>query len=109
MPEDEIPEKEKAFSHAVEIREKRRLRAGKKKGETFWFGLGTFGLVGWSVALPMVGAVFLGIWIDSKYPGGYSWTLMLLVFGLVLGCFNAWTWISRQRKNIKQERENDAD
>lgn len=103
---DSADKKEKKFSEAVNIREKRKLRARKKKGHSLWFGLGTFGLVGWSVAIPMVVCIFIGIWLDSRYPGQYAWTLMLLAIGLILGCLNAWTWINRERKNIKKEREN---
>ena len=105
MP-DTSNNKEKPFSNAVDVREKRKLRARRKKEEPLWFGLGMFGVVGWSVAIPMVVCIFIGIWIDSKYPGQYSWTLMLLAIGLILGCLNAWTWVNRERKNIKKEREN---
>nr|WP_320015618.1 AtpZ/AtpI family protein [uncultured Desulfobacter sp.] len=103
---DTTDKNEKKFSEAVDVREIRKLRARKKKGHFLWFGLGTFGIVGWSVAIPMVVCIFIGIWLDSRYPGQYAWTLMLLAIGLILGCLNAWTWISRERKNIKKEREN---
>jgi ATP synthase protein I len=69
-----------------------------------WFGLGTFGMVGWSVAIPTVAGIFAGIWIDLKWPGKTSWTLMLLVIGLLVGCLHAWFWVSRQRKNIGKGR-----
>jgi ATP synthase protein I len=111
MPEnsEDTENKDPAFAAAVETREKRKIRALQKKDKSHWFGLGMFGVVGWSVALPVVGAVFLGIWVDQKWPGPYSWTLMLLVLGLTAGCLNAWTWISRERKSIKNERENNGD
>ena len=106
---DSPENKEKGFSDAVDTREKRKIRARKKKEEPLWFGLGMFGLVGWSVAIPMVICIFIGIWMDSKYSGQYSWTLMFLAIGLILGCVNAWTWMNRERKNIKKERENHGD
>lgn len=68
-----------------------------------WFGLGMFGLVGWSVSIPTVVGVALGVWIDYKWPSQYSWTLMLLVIGIVIGCLNAWFWVSRERKMIEEE------
>ena len=108
MPEA-FDKKERSFRGAVAVREKRKLRADKKKEETFWFGLGMFGLVGWSVAVPTLAGIFVGLWIDIKYSGRYSWTLMLMVIGLAVGCINAWVWISRQREAIRQEREDNGD
>ena len=61
-----------------------------------WFGLGTMGLIGWSVVVPTLLGAALGLWIDRTHPGGRSWTLALLVAGLVLGCLNAWRWIAAQ-------------
>ena len=97
------------FPSAVEVREKRKIRARKKKGDEVWFGLGMFGMVGWSVAVPTVLGIFLGIWIDLTWSTPYSWTLMLLLIGLIVGCLNAWFWVNRQRRSINREREDDAD
>lgn len=104
---DDPQKDDERFPEEVGIRENRKLRARKQKGRDMWFGLGTFGMVGWSVAVPTVAAIFAGIWIDLKWPGRYSWTLMLLVVGLVVGCLHAWFWISRQRNTIKKERGHD--
>ena len=82
----------------------RKLRAMEKRGHSAWFGLGMFGLVGWSVAIPAVALTALGVWIDARHTGPYSWTLMLLVIGVGLGCFNAWVWVNRERKDIETER-----
>ncbi len=77
-------------------KESRKLKARGQKNQNIWFGLGMFGMVGWSVVIPTLLGVALGIWIDSKYPGRFSWTLMLLVGGLFLGCLNAWYWVNRE-------------
>ena len=66
-----------------------------------------FGMVGWSVAIPTVACIFLGVWIDLKWTGAYSWTLMLMIVGLIIGCLNAWLWVNRQRQAIDKERENE--
>lgn len=94
------------FSEKVGDKERRKLRARRKAGHGIWFGLGTFGVVGWSIVIPVVVGIFIGIWIDLNWPGPYSWTLMLLVLGLVIGCANAWFWIQRERRAISEEREN---
>ncbi|AEF98944.1 AtpZ/AtpI family protein [Methylomonas methanica] len=75
----------------------RHQRARERPKHGLWFGLGMFGLVGWSVAIPTVLGIALGIWLDRKWPGPPSWTLTLLFLGVILGCRNAWYWIERER------------
>lgn len=77
-------------------KESRKIKARGQKNQNIWFGLGMFGMVGWSVVIPTLIGVAVGVWIDSKYPGRFSWTLMLLVGGLFLGCLNAWYWVNRE-------------
>ena len=108
MPEDSAKKKE-GFSKDIDIKERRKLRARGKKTDEVWFGLGMFGMVGWSVAIPTVIGIFLGVWIDMKWSGPYSWTLMLLVIGLAIGCMNAWFWVNRQQRDINRERRNHGD
>ena len=33
----------------------------------------------------------------------FSWTLALLLAGVTLGCFNAWYWVSGERKLIDED------
>ena len=82
----------------------RKLRA-QRKGQRVWFGLGMLGLIGWSVAVPTLAGAAIGLWIDKHHPGGRSWTLALLVAGLMLGCANAWRWVSGEHKEIQKEEE----
>lgn len=89
----------------VKAKEARRLRARSQKGGGVWFGLGMFGLIGWSVAIPVLIGVALGVWIDRNWPSRFSWTLMLLVLGVILGSWNAWYWVSQERKKIEEERQ----
>lgn len=95
---------EQHFPKEVHDKEQRRIRAQSKKNHDVWFGLGFFGIVGWSVAIPTVLGVFLGIWIDARSDSPRSWTLMLLLIGLIIGMLNAWFWIQRQRDTIEKER-----
>ena len=89
------PKKRKNFAGEVGAKETRKMEARKHKQENLWFGLGMFGLVGWSVAIPTLIGVAIGAWIDLNYPTRFSWTLMLMVFGVLLGCVNAWYWVNR--------------
>lgn len=85
----------------------RKLHKRNRRSENGpWFGLGLFGLVGWSVALPTIAGTAIGIFIDAKFGTERSWTLILLGGGLITGCVNAWFWVSQERKKIFQEEEN---
>ncbi len=90
---------------SIARRATRKSRATRRKEAGIWFGLGMFGLVGWSVAIPTLLGVAAGIWIDSSWPNQYSWTLMLLVIGLAIGCVQAWYWVNRERRNIEDDRD----
>lgn len=83
----------------------RKLRAQRHVTRTVWFGLGMMGLIGWSVTIPTLLGAALGIWLDNHHPGSHSWTLMLLVIGLVIGCLNAWHWVAREDKEMRKEQE----
>jgi ATP synthase protein I len=53
--------------------------------------LGTLALL---FVLPVVGAAYLGHWIDSQQPGySYRFTIGLLVLGLVVGGMNVYLYI----------------
>lgn len=82
-----------AVEDQIGRKEARRLKARQQQHNRVWFGLGMFGLVGWSVAIPTLIGAAIGIWIDGKFDGQQSWTLMLLILGLVAGCLNAWRWL----------------
>ena len=87
------------------MKETRKLKAQQKVTQTVWSGLGMMGLVGWSVAVPTLLGAVLGIWLDKRYPGIHSWTLTLLIIGLVVGCLNAWYWVAKEDKAIRKEQE----
>ena len=87
---------DKPFIDKIAAKQNRKLRARRQKDRNVWFGLGMFGLVGWSVAIPTVIGVAAGVWIDETWPSRYSWTLMMLLVGLILGCLNAWFWVKRE-------------
>ncbi len=74
-------------------KEARRIKAKQSQHHRVWFGLGMFGLVGWSIAIPTLMGAAVGMWIDGTWDGRRSWTLMLLIIGLIAGCLNAWRWI----------------
>lgn len=84
------------FAEDVRAKERRKRQARAKSGRGILFGMGMFGLVGWSVAVPTLLALALGVWVDTRYETRFSWTLMLLVVGIALGCLNAWYWVREE-------------
>ena len=95
-----------AFGRQVSVKAARKLKAQRHVTQTIWSGLGMMGLVGWSVAVPTLLGAALGLWIDRRYPGSHSWTLMLLAIGLALGCANAWHWVAKEGREIREQEEN---
>ena len=95
------------FIRKVGMLEARKLRAKRRGARDIWFGLGMFGLIGWSVAIPALLGVLLGDFIDKHYPGNHSWTLSLLIIGIFIGCLNAWRWVANEEKSIREEEEKD--
>jgi len=101
----DVAEPETAFSLQVAAKAARKLRAQREGRQGVWFGLGMSGLIGWSVAVPTIAGALLGLWWDRHHPGAHSWTLALLVAGLVIGCANAWHWIAQQDQAMRRTPE----
>jgi len=94
------------FSREIGVKATRKLKARHKSRQGVWFGLGMMGLIGWSVVVPTLLGAALGIWLDNRHSGSYSWTLMLLLIGLIIGCLNAWHWVLKEDKEMKDDQEN---
>ena len=93
------------FAGRVGTKAARKLKARRDGTQGVWSGLGMMGLVGWSVTVPTLLGAALGIWLDQHHPGKHAWTLALLVAGLWIGCLNAWHWVAREEKAMRDERE----
>ncbi|MEO7057847.1 MAG: AtpZ/AtpI family protein [Caldimonas sp.] len=89
----------------VRAKTERKLRARRNGAPGVWSGLGTMGLIGWSVVVPTLLGAALGIWLDAKHPGAHPWSLALLMAGLVLGCLNAWRWVAQQDSAMHDDDE----
>lgn len=76
-------------------------------------GLGAFGIIGWSVAVPTVGGAFLGLWLNRVAPQDFSWPIALILGGAAIGVVIAWSWVSReaadQNKQIRQQQDKEDD
>lgn len=75
----------------------RMSRARNAPDESALKGLGAFGIIGWSVAVPTAGGAFLGMWLNRVAPQSFSWPIALILGGLVVGGIIAWSWIDKER------------
>lgn len=92
------------FAGRIGANAARKLKA-RRNTTGVWFGLGMMGLVGWSVSVPTLAGAAIGIWLDKHHAGRHSWTLALLVAGLVLGCLNAWRWVGAEERAMHDDDE----
>jgi ATP synthase protein I len=95
------------FGEQVGTKASRKLKARRNSSSAVWFGLGMMGLIGWSVVVPTLLGAALGIWLDKQHPGGHSWTLALLAAGLAIGCLNAWHWVAKEERAMREEDTDD--
>ncbi|NPV07384.1 MAG: hypothetical protein HPY83_05385 [Anaerolineae bacterium] len=102
-------QEEERLSRTVGRKAERRLRARTEREGTIWFGLGMYGLVGWSVAIPTLIGIAIGLLLDALFPGDLSWTLIMLLLGLVAGLLNAWRWIAQELPNHRRQRKRPED
>ena len=96
-----------AFIAQVGVKAARKLKARRDPAQGVWFGLGMMGLIGWSVVIPTLLGAALGLWLDKHHSGKHSWTLALMVAGLAIGCLNAWHWVAKEEKAMRDEQEDD--
>ena len=91
-----MPKNHDALPTIVRQKAHQHLKATKEKQGSLFFGLGMFGTVGWTIAIPTLLATLLGRWLDSQYHGQISWTLTCMLLGMAIGCVVAWGWINRE-------------
>jgi ATP synthase protein I len=88
-------EKKPSFSDQIGVKAARKLKGLRGHHPGVWFGLG----------IPTFLGASLGVWWDRRHPGGHSWTLALLAAGLVVGCVNAWHWMTWEDKAMHDDPE----
>jgi ATP synthase protein I len=96
----------------IRRRAERMQRARREPGASPLRGLGAFGMIGWSIAVPTVAGAFLGLWLDRVAPQDFSWPIALILGGVVIGGIIAWSWIGKeiaqQQDQSKQGQYKDA-
>jgi ATP synthase protein I len=100
-----MPEHEPTFDEQIGAQAARKLKARSNSPPGVGFGLGMMGIIGWSVAVPALLGITLGIWLDRNHPSSHSWTIALLFGGLALGCLNAWHWVTQEEEDMQDGEE----
>ena len=103
--ESDVERRRRELADRLGKDEKRKIRARDRKDRSIMFGFSYFGLVGWSLMVPTVLLLGLGIWLDRNYPGTVSWTLTGLFIGLAIGCLNVYHWIKKEQEEIEREHD----
>ena len=69
--------------------------------------------VGWQLALPIVGGAFLGYQLDKTSPNQYMYTLIFIIFGILIGYYNIYKiveleWLRTNAANRQTEAEDQS-
>ncbi len=95
MDEKKSPDKKDFRDKAIK-NESRKLKVRGKNQMNAWWGFGLFGLVGWSVIVPALIGVFLGLLLDHQEKSSHKWTLSLMLAGLFFGCLLALLMLAKE-------------
>jgi len=64
----------------------------------------------WNLVIPIVGGVILGHYLDNRYTGDATWTLSLLVLGVIIAFSNLYNiYIEHGKKNLNQSKSKSED
>jgi ATP synthase protein I len=58
----------------------------------------------WMTVIPILLGIFLGQYLDRRYPLGFSWTLSLLVLGAMLGFYNLYDFLMKESRKMGKGR-----
>ncbi|MFO7561486.1 MAG: AtpZ/AtpI family protein [Enhygromyxa sp.] len=64
--------------------------AKTRRGRNLWVQVSRVGTLGWLIALPIVGGALLGHLLDRRLGTGLTFTLAMLLLGLVIAGFTIW-------------------
>lgn len=64
----------------------------------------------WNLVIPIVGGVMLGAYIDERYSSGNTWTLSLLVLGVIIAFSNLYNlYVEHGRRFIDKDDKAETD
>lgn len=96
--------KDRSAEHIRDAAE-RMQRTRNAPGASPLRGLGAFGMIGWSIAVPTVGGAFLGLWLNRVAPQDFSWPIALILGGAVIGAMIAWGWVDKETRDSERSNQ----
>jgi ATP synthase protein I len=64
----------------------------------------------WNLVIPIVGGVMIGNYLDNRYNSGVTWTLSLLVLGVIIAFSNLYNlYIEHGKKKLNQSKPKTED
>lgn len=57
--------------------------------------LGQIGILGWTIVVPTLVALFLGRWLDREFESGIFFSAPFIMIGAAFGFWSAWKWMHR--------------
>ncbi len=90
----------------IRLTAERMQRARRAPGASPLRGLGAFGMIGWSIAVPTVGGAFLGLWLNRIAPQNFSWPIALILGGAAVGGMIAWNWVGQEIQDRERADQN---
>ena len=59
----------------------------------------------WNLVIPIVGGVLLGAYLDNRLDSGFTWTLSLLVLGVIIALSNLYNLYIEHGKSRLESQE----
>jgi ATP synthase protein I len=84
------------MADAVRNRQERQGRWRTEGEPSMIRFVGQIGVLGWIITAPTLAGLFVGRWLDHTFGMRIFWSAALLVLGVVVGFWSAWTWMHRQ-------------
>jgi ATP synthase protein I len=101
-PDQEARDRADELRKIVLHKSVRRARARRSESANIWSFMGMFGLVGWTVAIPTLLGLALGVFLDGRIDSSVSFTITFLVVGVAIGISMAWYWIRRESEGERR-------
>ena len=97
-------DEEKKFLHTLAAKEHRTVDAKEDKDSIAWEGVGRFGMVGWSVTVPVLVAILIGWALDRITGHHHLWVTVSFFIGLIAGCVNTAYWLFKEYGEIEGDK-----
>ena len=75
---------------------KKADKRSNKENKQVVYRAALLSVYGWQMAIPVLLAIILGIFLDKVFPiSHFSWILNLILIGFVIGFYNASQWMKK--------------